>query len=767
VYKPSFLTDQELKHLILEAADGFLFVAQCDTGNIIYVSDAVQPVLSFSPNDWSHRSLFDFVHPDDLDKVKDQLSTQENSSTNSTGRVLDLKTGTVKKEGHSNSMRSHIGSRRSFICRMCVGSSVGHMLDHHQASVLNPWSNSMANIRSNRNRNTLQPSTGNSTNESSQDSMMQQQYSVVHVTGYTKMWPPPASTSSSNANNNSSHAHLNGVAGQQQQPNMYNPNEMQQHQQLYLGMHHQVDHQQPSMATGSSSSNVNEGASSSGSLNVPTNFHLIAIARIQVTAAPSDLIRSSNAEFVTRHDHNGLITFVDQKVTSLLGYQPSEMLKKPLSDFLVTNEQSAINEQLKLISEKKITQPIQMVCHFTPSPNYSSSVNSRQSTSQASSSSATTPTNASSSATQEPIAFKTTAYAFCNPCNEVFEFIVCTHVNQKMSEINASMAAAAAASVTSNPNSIGHQMSGSLSSSSSNAMLGSAASYNGVAGTSNQFSQYQYQQPQSLPQHHHTQYTHIQQQQQLQDQQQQYALSTHQQQQLAYQLPQQQLQYGGSAHLLSDLKDSNQSANATAVYPGLGNYLMIQNMGNTHADIYGDSTTATVRTSTSSPASNSSSSSSSLAVLQRVNQQQTTVINQSAILNTWPQNTTANQYVDSANVFSNSNQVVANLNQHHYMPQYTTLMNQLPTPTPSSSSTSNRASTGSAVVSASTTNMSPTSSSTSSSSKSSTPVAYSTMTSGGSATTDIQQQQQQAWTNSQSNLSNNSNANNWQQQQSS
>ncbi len=40
------------------------------------------------------------MHPDDLNKVKDQLSTQENSSNNTNGRILDLKTGTVKKEGH-------------------------------------------------------------------------------------------------------------------------------------------------------------------------------------------------------------------------------------------------------------------------------------------------------------------------------------------------------------------------------------------------------------------------------------------------------------------------------------------------------------------------------------------------------------------------------------------------------------------------------------------------------------------------------------------
>jgi len=33
---------------VLQATDGFLFVAQCENGCIIYVSDSVTPVLSFS-----------------------------------------------------------------------------------------------------------------------------------------------------------------------------------------------------------------------------------------------------------------------------------------------------------------------------------------------------------------------------------------------------------------------------------------------------------------------------------------------------------------------------------------------------------------------------------------------------------------------------------------------------------------------------------------------------------------------------------------------
>lgn len=96
-YKPSFLTDQELKHLILEAADGFLFVVTCDTGRVIYVSDSVAPVLNHPQSEWFGSCIFDNIHPEDVEKVREQLSTQEPQNT---GRILDLKTGTVKKEGH-------------------------------------------------------------------------------------------------------------------------------------------------------------------------------------------------------------------------------------------------------------------------------------------------------------------------------------------------------------------------------------------------------------------------------------------------------------------------------------------------------------------------------------------------------------------------------------------------------------------------------------------------------------------------------------------
>lgn len=150
-YKPSFLTDQELKHLILEAANGFLFVVCCETGRILYVADSIVPILNMRQEDWMNYIIYDLIHPDDIYKVRDQLCNSEASLQ----RVLDLKSGTVKKE--HNSVRVHMSCRRGFICRMKLGN-------------LEP-------ITRLRNRRPIFTHNGNN-------------YAVVHVTGYVKTTPP-------------------------------------------------------------------------------------------------------------------------------------------------------------------------------------------------------------------------------------------------------------------------------------------------------------------------------------------------------------------------------------------------------------------------------------------------------------------------------------------------------------------------------------------------------------------------------------------------
>ena len=42
----------------------------------------------FLQGEWFANSLFDLIHPDDVDKVREQLSTTESQNT---GRILDLK----------------------------------------------------------------------------------------------------------------------------------------------------------------------------------------------------------------------------------------------------------------------------------------------------------------------------------------------------------------------------------------------------------------------------------------------------------------------------------------------------------------------------------------------------------------------------------------------------------------------------------------------------------------------------------------------------
>ena len=58
LHKPSFLNDQELKYLMVESCDAFLFALNCDNLRIIYVSDAIQHILCYTCQDWYSRYFY-------------------------------------------------------------------------------------------------------------------------------------------------------------------------------------------------------------------------------------------------------------------------------------------------------------------------------------------------------------------------------------------------------------------------------------------------------------------------------------------------------------------------------------------------------------------------------------------------------------------------------------------------------------------------------------------------------------------------------------
>ena len=58
LHKPSFLNDQELKYLMVESCDAFLFALDCDNLHVIYVSDAIQHILSYACQDWYSKYFY-------------------------------------------------------------------------------------------------------------------------------------------------------------------------------------------------------------------------------------------------------------------------------------------------------------------------------------------------------------------------------------------------------------------------------------------------------------------------------------------------------------------------------------------------------------------------------------------------------------------------------------------------------------------------------------------------------------------------------------
>lgn len=160
--RPSFLSDDDLKHLILEAAEGFLFVVSCDRARILYVSESVRNILNYTRLDLIGQSLLDYLHPHDINKVKEQLSA---SDVYPRERLIDARTMMpVKTEMIRRPTYLCSGARRSFFCRMKSGSSMSYLgLKSEKEMDLELCSRKKKSDR--------------------------KSFTVIHCTGYLKSWP--------------------------------------------------------------------------------------------------------------------------------------------------------------------------------------------------------------------------------------------------------------------------------------------------------------------------------------------------------------------------------------------------------------------------------------------------------------------------------------------------------------------------------------------------------------------------------------------------
>uniref|UniRef100_A0A8C0D933 Aryl hydrocarbon receptor nuclear translocator like 2 n=1 Tax=Balaenoptera musculus TaxID=9771 RepID=A0A8C0D933_BALMU len=154
-YRPSFIQDNELRHLILKTAEGFLFVVGCERGKILFISKSVSKILNYDQASLTGQSLFDFLHPKDVAEVKEQLSSSDISPRE---KLIDAETGL---QAHSNfhTRRSCVysGSRRSFFCR--IKSCKISVKEEHECLI----------------------------NSKKKD---HRKFCTIHCTGYLRNWPP-------------------------------------------------------------------------------------------------------------------------------------------------------------------------------------------------------------------------------------------------------------------------------------------------------------------------------------------------------------------------------------------------------------------------------------------------------------------------------------------------------------------------------------------------------------------------------------------------
>ncbi|XP_043101685.1 aryl hydrocarbon receptor nuclear translocator 2-like isoform X2 [Puntigrus tetrazona] len=133
-----------------------------------------------------------------------------------------------------------------------------------------------------------------------------------------------------------------------------------------------------------------------------SKYCLVAIGRLQVTSSPVSMDMnglSVPTEFLSRHNSDGIITFVDPRCINVIGYQPQDLLGKDILEFCHPEDQSHLRESFQQVVKLK-GQVLSVMYRFRMK-------------------------------NREWMLIRTSSFTFQNPYSDEIEYIICTNTNVK------------------------------------------------------------------------------------------------------------------------------------------------------------------------------------------------------------------------------------------------------------------------------------------------------------------------------------------------
>merc|ERR1719295_707987 len=373
-HKPKQLNDGELKRLIFNhtrvADDCFLFVVDTARGKILYVSESVNQVLLYSQSDLFGQSLFDILHPKDIAKVKEQMSSPDGGSsarlhvdskhgilqgrgggggsggsgqgqnglTDSSGRGGGIHASRTNGQVQNGSLpRFCPGARRSFFCRM--------------KTKMRYDPTSLADLTD---PSTIAASSGGGRSRKFNYANSERKFRVVHCTGYLRSWsegvtPGGGSSFGSNSFGGCGGGLMGGGAYGPESVGMPDGADQTSAETesadsalsclVAVGRLLSSDRLPPPSSTPAQSEMACSSASSTASVN--SNNHQ--------AAAP-------NPEFTARHTIDGNFSYADSHVAMIMGYLPHEMNGSTIYQHIYCDD----IPEVKVLHEQALRTPHEM-----------------------------------------------------------------------------------------------------------------------------------------------------------------------------------------------------------------------------------------------------------------------------------------------------------------------------------------------------------------------------------------------------------------------